>query len=137
MVKNYEKGTDIVLSMEFDLADFDCKCKRPECSITLVDDNLVDGLTQLSLVFPIISINSGFRCVAHNKEVGGEPNSFHMSGKAADIHTPFASPKEILQAADAIKIFEQGGGGLYNSWAHLDVRGSRVRWDKTNSLGGK
>lgn len=137
MVKAYEKGSDILLSKEFELVDFDCKCERPECITTYVDDVLVDGLTQLSLVFPLIIINSGYRCAAHNKEVGGEPTSFHMSGKAADVRTPFADPKEVLRAADGIKCFERGGGGLYNSFVHLDVRGSRVRWDKTNPFGGK
>lgn len=137
MVKAYEKGSDIVLSKEFELIDFDCKCERPDCVSTLVDDVLVEGLTQLALVFPLIIVDSGFRCDAHNKEVGGSPTSFHKSGKAADIRSPFATPAMILKEANAIKCFEQGGAGLYNSFIHLDVRGARARWDFTNPFGGK
>ena len=32
-----------------------------------------------------ITINSGYRCSALNKAVGGVQNSFHMKGRAADI----------------------------------------------------
>lgn len=33
-----------------------------------------------------ITINSGYRTKAHNKRVGGSPNSSHLFGYAADIH---------------------------------------------------
>jgi len=32
-----------------------------------------------------IRINSGFRCQALNKAVGGAPNSYHTKGRAVDI----------------------------------------------------
>lgn len=32
-----------------------------------------------------VTVNSGFRCPKHNKEVGGVANSQHMRGEAADI----------------------------------------------------
>ena len=32
-----------------------------------------------------IKINSGFRCKALNKAVGGAPNSYHTKGRAVDI----------------------------------------------------
>lgn len=34
-----------------------------------------------------ISVNSGYRCPALNKAVGGSATSQHMSGQAADIDT--------------------------------------------------
>ena len=30
-------------------------------------------------------VNSGFRCAAHNREVGGVPRSRHLVGCAADV----------------------------------------------------
>lgn len=35
-----------------------------------------------------IEINSGYRCPALNRAVGGAVNSQHMTGEAADIHIP-------------------------------------------------
>ena len=32
-----------------------------------------------------IAVNSGFRCVVHNRKVGGATSSQHMRGEAADI----------------------------------------------------
>lgn len=32
-----------------------------------------------------IMVNSGYRCLVHNKAVGGVANSQHMKGEAADI----------------------------------------------------
>ena len=32
-----------------------------------------------------IYINSGIRCITHNRKVGGSPNSMHLDGLAVDI----------------------------------------------------
>ena len=32
-----------------------------------------------------VRVNSGFRCAAHNREVGGVPHSRHLLGCAADV----------------------------------------------------
>ncbi len=63
-------------------------------------------------------INSGFRTVAHNKKVGGVPNSTHTRGHAADIAYRLAQDGfKILQAA-----FEVGFNriGVYKTFIHLD-----------------
>ena len=45
-----------------------------------------------------IHINSGYRCPELNKLVGGESNSAHMDGFAADILCPqFGTPLAIVQ----------------------------------------
>ena len=44
-------------------------------------------------------IDSGYRCSALNKAIGGAPNSAHMDGYAADFVCPdFGSPLEIVKA---------------------------------------
>lgn len=55
---------------------------------------VIDNLTNLAenLLDPIreawgkpLHVNSGYRCLALNKAVGGKPTSQHLKGEAADI----------------------------------------------------
>ena len=128
MVITYKKGETNKLSDEYNSTHFDCHCVYPQCTETLIDDDLVSGLDKLALIFPIIKINSGFRCAPHNAKVGGKPGSQHLYGKAADVETPFASTLELKNAAEAIAVFSNGGIGLYPTWVHVDVRGVKARW---------
>nr|WP_302831791.1 D-Ala-D-Ala carboxypeptidase family metallohydrolase [uncultured Bacteroides sp.] len=43
-----------------------------------------------------ISVNSGYRCPALNKAVGGSATSQHMSGQAADIDTGDRQQNKLL-----------------------------------------
>ena len=76
-------------------------------------------------------INSGFRTAAHNKKVGGEPNSSHTKGWAADIaYSTGAEGYKILTA-----LFNVGFTriGIYKSWIHADCDPSlpaKVIWSK-------
>ena len=71
---------------------------------------------------PII-ISSGYRTLAHNKEVGGAENSLHINGMAADISVPGMTPKQLH---DYLKNWN-GGLGLYKYHVHVDI-GSKRRW---------
>jgi uncharacterized protein YcbK (DUF882 family) len=72
---------------------------------------------------PVI-INSGFRTKKHNAAVGGEKNSFHMRGMAADIVVK-GVPAHEVQA----KLKDWPGGlGSYSKFTHLDIRPYRARW---------
>lgn len=52
----------------------------------LMDKNLLEMLDEVREKFDKpIHINSGFRTVAHNEEVGGKENSSHLKGLAVDI----------------------------------------------------
>lgn len=44
-----------------------------------------------------VDVNSGFRCDELNKLVGGEDDSQHKKGEAADIKSPFFTPIEIAR----------------------------------------
>lgn len=128
MVTGYEKGISIKISDEFFSTDWDCQCKYPKCDITLIDDELVSGLDKLVLIFPIIHINSGFRCTEHNRDVGGKFDSMHLLGLAADVKSPFSTSQELANAAERVDCFRNGGIGVYSAFTHLDVRGHRARW---------
>lgn len=79
-----------------------------------------------------IHVNSGYRSPEHNKNVGGVKNSFHMQGKAADIHVKGMSSIELKSVIEKLindgKI-EQGGLGFYPTWVHYDNRGIKARWN--------
>ncbi|CEN34126.1 Peptidase M15 family protein (modular protein) [Capnocytophaga canimorsus] len=76
-----------------------------------------------------IKVHSGFRSFKHNAEVGGRMNSYHLQGKAADISVKGMTSKElydtIIRLMDEGKI-KAGGVGLYATFVHYDIRGSKV-----------
>ena len=74
---------------------------------------------------PLI-INSGFRCEAYNKKVGGVPKSYHLFGYAADVTVNSMKISDLLLYAEQIQF---GGIGVYNNFLHLDVRVIKERWD--------
>lgn len=130
MINSYIKGNNVVLSNDFESHQFDCHCEDPECNVTLIDSDLIAGLQQLMWRYPIITVNSGFRCLAHNHLIGGEPGSYHLQGKAADIRSPFAKPEDLGDSVEEIECFKQGGIGRYGTFIHCDVRnvGRPARW---------
>ena len=71
------------------------------------------------MVGPII-VNSGFRCEAVNRQVGGVRNSQHLVGQAADIR-----PKDPVQFQTLVEFFKKweytdqlltGNDWLHISW---------------------
>ena len=82
-----------------------------------------------------IRINSGFRSVPHNTKIGGEDNSRHLFGFAADIIAYFREdghkktiPPVIV--ADIASLLNPGGLGRYDTFTHVDVFGLSRRWDQ-------
>lgn len=47
-----------------------------------------------------ITVNSGFRSIAHNADIGGASDSMHMYGTAADLDVPGVSNKTVYQKAE-------------------------------------
>jgi len=78
-----------------------------------------------------IRLSSIYRNEAYNRAVGGVSGSFHMKGVAADGLSYGAKPELI--AAHAMKLrregFFNGGIGLYNTFVHVDHRGTEANWD--------
>jgi zinc D-Ala-D-Ala carboxypeptidase len=128
MILRLTKGVSARISQHFRSTEFDCRCKRPECKLTLVSSVLLLGLEQLRGRAGALSVDSGFRCEAHNKEVGGVADSYHCRGLAADIRAGKLLPFSIASVAESILCFEKGGIGIYRAFVHLDVRGYKARW---------
>jgi lysozyme family protein len=66
-----------------------------------------------------ITINSGFRSVAHNSAVGGARNSQHMYGIAADISAQGLSPAQVRELAKSCGF---SGIKAYPGHSHVDSR---------------
>ncbi|MFF1836702.1 D-Ala-D-Ala carboxypeptidase family metallohydrolase [Streptomyces sp. NPDC058231] len=67
-----------------------------------------------------ITVNSGFRSIAHNADIGGASDSMHMYGTAADLAVPGVSNKTVYQKAET-----SGFSGLETYTAdhqHVDSR---------------
>ena len=64
-----------------------------DCMLDLICDCLQPIRDKIKK--PIV-INSGFRCSALNKAVGGVTNSQHLKGQAADLHIPGMTIKDTI-----------------------------------------
>jgi uncharacterized protein YcbK (DUF882 family) len=123
------------LTSNFSLEEFECKCgcEMPE----FVKKNIIELAENLQVLRDDVGrldLTNAYRCKFHNADVGGSVNSQHLKGKAADIKSKTLSPNEIaVRTNDLMKneSFKLGGIGIYNTFTHIDIRGTRARWSKT------
>lgn len=114
------------LSEHFNRANFTCKCG---CGFNDINIILIEYLELIRLRFgQRLFINCGCRCKKHNREVGGATNSQHLIGNAADIVIEDVKPDMVADYADMV-INQKGGVGRYDSFTHVDLRGTKARWD--------
>jgi len=122
------------MTKNFNKSEFESKCgsEMPE----EVYHNVVKVANQLQYLRDYlgepIRINSAYRSPEHNAKVGGVPKSQHLLGKAADIVVKGMKTEFLYQyIEDAISNGEmlQGGLGLYDTFVHYDIRGTKARWD--------
>ena len=73
--------------------------------------------------FPM-RVASGFRSVHHNAAIGGEKNSQHMYGIAADIYVPLVDSGRLAELAKSCGF---SGVKAYGSFAHVHLD-SRVEY---------
>lgn len=125
MVKRYQKEDgQITLSANFKVREFACKCSR--CQELLVDEELVSCLQKLRDHFGVpVNINSGYRCQAHNAEVGGSATSHHMKGMAADVRVKGIAPATVAKYAESIGVQRIG---LYDSFVHIGSDTRKRYW---------
>mgnify|MGYP002801628048 FL=1 len=70
----------------FKKAEFKCPCGKCNGYGNGIATTLVETLQELRNKYGKLQITSGYRCVAHNKAVGGSTNSKHTKGQAADFY---------------------------------------------------
>lgn len=122
------------LTINFSDWEFDCK------DGTKVPDELKGNRDELAANLQIlrnfigkpIKINSSYRTPEHNKSIGGASRSQHVQSKAADIAIKGLTPKQVYDTIEELQKdgkMKQGGLGLYNTFVHYDIRGTKARWD--------
>lgn len=128
--ESVELGVGGQLSEHFHSSEFACH----HCGLVKVKARLLVLLEQLrSACGMALHVNSGYRCEAHNRAVGGAVNSQHVHGGAADIAVPLGLSFE--QFAWYVERQPFDGIGYYRdaNFIHVDVRsggvGARVSWE--------
>lgn len=96
MIQSY---SDFQITRGFHIKEFHCKngVRVPPEYLA----NCVYLATQLQKIKdmlgnPTIIINSGYRTIGYNNQIGGSPNSRHTQCRAADIRTQKYTPKELF-----------------------------------------
>lgn len=130
MVKSYQRTQgEERLSENFRVREFVCKCGK--CEPILIDDALVEILQKIREHFGVsVHVNSGYRCKKHNQSVGGDPNSSHMEGMAADIRVKDVQSREVAKFAESIGVQRIG---LYDTFCHIGSGQRKFFWINHNS----
>lgn len=106
--------------------EFMCKCG---CRRIKLDNSLKLYLEIVRYHFrKSIYINSGYRCPAWNKKVGGASKSQHMLGKAADIRVHGVSAAKVSKFCSNLMIKHGGVSLSYPTFTHIDTRNYKARW---------
>ena len=92
----------------FEMKEFACKCcgqlpPSAEQNLQALVEHVLDPARE-RLGMPI-TVNSGYRCPAHNKAVGGVKNSQHLKGEAADITC--ADNKRLAEIIEQLGNYDQ------------------------------
>ena len=93
--------------------EFACPC----CGKCEMEQEFVKKLDELrDWIGEPLNITSGFRCVKHNKKVGGSENSAHLKGLAADIYIPNSTFRYKIIAFALSAAIGALAGAFYARW---------------------
>ncbi len=130
----YHYGDTEQISPHFRALEFQCKCSaRHEFQL---DEKLVELLEKLytALNCTAINVSSGFRCLSHDKAVGGSGTGQHIHGKAADICCIGQDGQPIDSRLVCIAAQEVGFSGIARinaTYTHVDTRVGHWYGDET------
>lgn len=140
MIKTYSYNQNVQITPHFNSNEFRCKCsKKHEFQL---DDELVEKLEQFFTVVPklfgvkvkAINVSSGFRCVQHDKNVGGSGTGQHTLGKAADYTIILEDGSALVSWKVCLAAQEIGFHGIArinDSYTHSDTRVGHWFGDET------
>ena len=127
MIQKYEFNDTTQLSPHFNISEFRCKCGKEH--ETLNNPELIEKLEKLfnAINCSKIIVTSGYRCAAHDKNVGGSGTGQHTLGNAADICCYGQDGQPISSKVVCCKAQDIGFTGIANitaayQYTHVDVR---------------
>ncbi len=110
----------------FNKDEFKCAC----CSEVVLSEVLLNRLDRAREIAGIpFSINSGYRCAAHNEAIGSSATSSHVNGYAADISATTGHHRFLIIDACIKAGFNRIG--IHKSFIHVDVdpnKSAKVAW---------
>ena len=116
MVKLLRNVSKIEIIPNFKAYEFFCKCDQ--CKDMFMDKILLDRLHIVRNVVWLkpMKITSGFRCIKHNKNIGGVNNSNHTIGRAVDIAIPEYDEenKFLYEILKKYFVYVYAGAGYYH-----------------------
>ena len=135
--KGYAESTTATeyQSKYFSEAETQCHCG---CGGNVINPLLLKKLDKLrEMIGGPLELSCAYRCPSHNEEVGGEPNSQHLLGNAADVLVPdFDHCNTVEQLAWYAEQVGFDGIGIYpeEEFVHVDVRDNgespgEYRWE--------
>ena len=116
------------VSANFKVREYRC---RDGSDAVFVHPELAKVLQEIRTHFARpVNITSAFRSHAHNLKEGGEADSQHLYGMAADIVLLGVSPSMVAAYAETL-MPDHGGIGIYEKkgFCHIDVRSKKARWN--------
>lgn len=134
-------GFDIQLKCDFDLAvkinayrhlsiiplvnfspdELACKCEYPDCPKHGMDGITMGRIQQARTIAGIpFNVNSAWRCLRHNRDVGSKDDSSHREGYALDIEAINMSQRGIIQGALRDVGFNRFGINRFKGFIHVD-----------------
>ena len=118
------------VSNNFSSEEFRCRCGNCEHSQGFVPPvGLLMALEDIRyFTQAVVTITSGIRCKDHNHNIGGSKYSKHLEGIAADIQIASMTPQDVFSYMESRNYADLLGLGSYNTFTHIDVRGSKARW---------
>lgn len=123
-----KKHGDDKVSENFRVREF--RCKDGSDAIKICPETVAILQSVRDYFDKPVRINSAYRTAAYNASpaVNGAKNSQHVVGTACDIHIDGVPPKAIASYIEAK--YPNHGIGLYNTFVHVDSRGSAKYWDQ-------
>lgn len=115
------------LTKDFSTDELECPC----CKVCNMNPGFMAALQTLRDKWgkPLL-INSGFRCVEHNKAVQGVPSSQHLTGRAADVRVSADDRYSFVKLVQSIGF---KGVGIAINFVHIDTReGPEALWKYSN-----